>query len=412
MSESDRSDGVKRLFADTVRETMDGAAYGAWRTITAPEAVSLVFGFPYPDALPNEAIGDAFDVVLEADHEDALQYAGGDYADAITDTVVEQSRSRGIECTAEEVHLTNGATHAIDTVAQTFLDPDDVIAVEAPSFMGALRLFRNYGVDIEGYELDENGLDVDAFAADLAAREAADEPLPKLLYTVPDFQNPTGVTLSADRRERLLELAETYDFLIVEDDPYGQLRFDGSTPPPIKSLDETGRVIRIDTFSKTIAPGIRTGWVVADEAIVRELERINAGGENVLTLGAVARYCEAVDFEAGIDELCAGYRKRRDRMLDALDEQMPPGASWSEPEGGFFVWLEFPDGIDAEELLPTAAEEGVTFLPGTYFYHDDAGRNQARLSFSYAAPDEIEAGIAALARATREAISPIEASDD
>ena len=208
MSESDRSDGIKRLFADTVRETMDGAAYGAWRTITAPEAVSLVFGFPYPDALPNEAIGDAFDVVLESDHEDALQYAGGDYADAITDTVVERSRSRGIECTAEEVHLTNGATHAIDTVAQTFLDPDDTIAVEAPSFMGALRLFRNYGVDIEGYELDENGLDVDAFAADLAAREAADEPLPKLLYTVPDFQNPTGVTLSADRRERLLELAE------------------------------------------------------------------------------------------------------------------------------------------------------------------------------------------------------------
>ncbi|OYR55337.1 aminotransferase-like domain-containing protein [Halorubrum halodurans] len=412
MSESDGSDGYARLFADPVRETMDGATYGTWRAITAPDAVSLAFGFPYPDALPNGKIDEAVDTLLEVDHDDALQYAGGDYADAITETVVERTRARGIECTPEEVHVTNGATHALDTVAQTFLDPDDTIAVEAPTYMGALRLFRNYGVDIEGYAMDEDGLDVDAFADDLAAREEAGDPLPKFLYTVPDFQNPTGVTLSTDRRERLLELAETYDFLIVEDDPYGQLRYDGTTPPSLKSLDETGRVVRVDTFSKTIAPGIRTGWVVADEAIVRELDRINAGGENVFTLGLIARYCEATDFEADLDDLRAGYRERRDHMLEALESRMPEGVEWSEPEGGFFVWVEFPDGIDAEELLETAADEGVTYLPGSYFFHDDRGSRYARLSFSYVTPEEIDDGVAALARATHAKLPTVEASDD
>ncbi|RAW45587.1 PLP-dependent aminotransferase family protein [Halorubrum sp. 48-1-W] len=412
MNESDGSNGYERLFADPVRETMEGAAYGTWRAITAPDAVSLAFGFPYPDALPNDAVGDAVDTVLEVDHEDALQYAGGDYADAITETVVDRTRARGIDCSPEEVHVANGATHALDTVAQTFLDPGDLLAIEAPTFMGAIRLFRNYDPDIEGYGMDADGLDVDAFAADLEAREEAGDPLPKLLYTVPDFQNPTGVTLSTERRERLLELAERYDFLIVEDDPYGQLRYEGSTPPPLKSLDEDGRVIRVDTFSKTIAPGIRTGWVVADEAIIRQLDRINAGGENVLTLGLVSRYCEAVDFEATLEELCAGYRERRDRMLETLEDRMPSGTSWSEPEGGFFVWVDFPEGIDAEELLRTAADEGVTYLPGSYFFHDDRGDGHARISFSYAAPDEIEEAIAALARATRAELPAVEASDD
>ncbi|MWV64805.1 aminotransferase class I/II-fold pyridoxal phosphate-dependent enzyme [Halorubrum sp. JWXQ-INN 858] len=412
MTDRDDASGVEHLFADTVRETMSETGYGAWRSIGGEGAVPLAFGFPYPASFPNAELVSATEGLLDVEADHALQYAGGEYADSLPDVVVEQAADRGIDCTPAEIHLTNGATHAIDTVCQTFLDPDDLVVVEAPTFMGALRLFGNYGVDIEGVGMDADGLDVDALADVLAARERAGETPPKLLYTIPNFQNPTGVTLSRERRERLLELAATYDFMILEDDPYGQLRYDGSEPPPLKALDDDGRVVRVNTFSKTIAPGVRTGWVIADEAIVEQLDRVNAGGENRFTQGVLARYCESNPLDEAIEGLCDGYRTRRDAMLDSLADRMPPGTSWSEPDGGFFVWVEFPEGVDAEAMLPDAVDEGVTYLAGSFFHDDDGGRRNARLSFSHVSPEEIDEGIAALARATRAALATAEAADD
>lgn len=411
MSERDQSSDLNHLFAETVQETMDNSVYGAWRGIRDSSAVPLAFGFPYPDSFPNDKLVSAADSLFEAEGDRALQYAGGEYADALPELIVDQARDRGMDCTTDEIHLTNGATNAIDTVCQTFLDPGDAVIVEAPTFMGALRLFRNYGVDIDGVEVDEAGLDIEALAANLASREASGDPLPKLLYTIPNFHNPTGVTLTEERRERLIELAVRYDFLILEDDPYGQLRFDGVEPPPIRALDETGRAIRVNTFSKTIAPGVRTGWIIAEESFVTQFDRINAGGEPSFTRGLITRYAEDGRLDRAIAELSAGYRKRRDRMLGSLEERMPPGTTWSEPNGGFFVWVEFPDGVDAGQMLSEAIDEGVTYLPGSFFYTDDAGTRNARLSFSHASPAEIEEGIAALAATVRAETTPIEAND-
>jgi len=199
--------------------------------------------------------------------------------------------------------------------------------------------------------------------------------------------------------------------MILEDDPYGRLRYDGVEPPPIKAIDDTGRVIRVNTFSKTIGPGVRTGWAIAEETIVKQFDRVNAGGEPSFTRGLIASYADDGRLDRAVDELCEGYEKRRDRMLESLEEEMPPGTTWSEPEGGFFVWIEFPDGIDAEALLPKAIEAGVTFLPGSFFYDNDDGKQYGRLSFSHASPSAIDEGIRSLADATHSFL-PIAGADD
>ncbi|THE65288.1 PLP-dependent aminotransferase family protein [Salinadaptatus halalkaliphilus] len=411
MVNSTPPDGFDHLYSDVVRETMDGSVYGSWRSIRDADAVSLSFGFPYPGSFPNQELLSAAEELFEAEADCALQYSGGEYAAGLPKIIADQARDRGIDCATSEIHLTNGATNAIDTVCQTFLDSGDTVFVESPTFMGALRLFRNYDVDISGFDVDEDGIVVDAVADELAKRQAAGETLPTLLYTIPNFHNPTGVTSSADRRERLLELAETYDFMILEDDPYGQLRYEGTEPPPIKALDETGRTIHVNTFSKTIAPGVRTGWAIAEAPIIEQFDRINAGGEPSFTRGLITSYAANGRLDQAIDDLCAGYRERRDQMVESLETRMPPGTTWNEPAGGFFMWVELPEGIDAAELLPDAIDAGVTYLPGSFFYHEAGGERHVRLSFSHASPSAIDEGIKALTDAVRTEISAAEADD-
>jgi 2-aminoadipate transaminase len=297
--------------------------------------------------------------------------------------------------------LANGATDALDSVCQTFLEPGDRMFVEAPTFMGALGLFRNYGVELTGFPLDDDGVDLDAVADELAARRESERDLPTVFYTIPNFQNPTGTTLSRDRRERLLELAAEYGFVVIEDDAYGDLRYYGEDVPPLKALDDEGRVVRVGTFSKTIAPGIRTGWVIAHEEILERVRGVSAGGTNTFTRGVVGRFCGDGRLEENVAELREAYRERRDHMLRCLDEEMPAAVEWTEPDGGFFVWVELPEGLDAGELLSDAADEGVVYLPGSMFFPDDRGENCLRLSFSHVSFEEMERGVAALATATR-----------
>lgn len=401
MNEDANAGRFEHLFTETVRDGLDAEGYGSWRTIDAPDAVSLSFGFPFPASLPNDDLVAAAEAVFEAEADRALQYGGGEYSARLAEFVAEREREHGIDCDVEDLLLTNGSTHAIDAVCHAFLERGDDVFVEAPTFMGTLKLLENYGVEITGFENDDDGLDVDAVAAELEARRDDGRPTPKLLYAIPTFQNPTGTTLSLDRRERLLDLAAEYDFVVLEDDAYGELRYHGDEVPPLKALDETGRVVRVGTFSKTIAPGVRTGWVVADPEIREQVGRLCAGGTNTFTQSVLGRYCAEGKFGENLAEMRDAYEERCDRMLDALAERMPESVEWTEPDGGFFVWVELPDGIDAEELLPAAAEEGVTYLPGEMFFPDDRGANGLRLSFSHVSFEEMDQGIAALARAVR-----------
>ena len=389
------------LFASTVRERLGREGYGSSASPDAEDAVPLTYGFPYPDSFPTAALEAATETVLEEEGADVLQYGGGEYVERLRDGLLAREAAQGVDATREELLLTNGATHALDAVCATFLDPGDEVLVEAPTFVWSLAVLDNHGAALTGVEIDQNGLDPDALEATLEAREAAGEPTPTLLYTIPEFQNPTGATLTRERRERVLELAEEYDFLIVADDAYGELRFSGESPPPLSALDDSGRVIRLGTVSKTIAPGVRTGWIVAHEALVDQIGGMAAGGTNTFTQSVLGRYFDAGHYEPTLDELLDGYERRRDAMLDALERHLPPGSSWTEPAGGFFLWVTLPEGVDTEELLPLAAGEGVTYLPGERFFVEDArGTRSARLSFSHCSPEELEAGVAALARAT------------
>jgi 2-aminoadipate transaminase len=397
------------LFARPVQESMGGAEYGAWRAIANADAAALSFGFPFPDSFPRDELLAATEAVLEEEGAKALQYGGSESADRLVEWTTDHARERGMDATEDEILLTNGGSHGLDLVCRAFLDPGDRIVVEGPTFMGALRQFDKFDVAVESIPLDDDGLDVDALEGRLEALEDEDEDPPKLLYTIPNFQNPTGVTLTRDRRERLLDLAAEHDFMIVEDDAYGDLRYDGEPVAPLRALDEErpegGRVIHLGTFSKLIAPGVRAGWAVADETVRDQLRRLNSGGSNTTFMRSVlGKYVDDGTLDATIPELCQAYEQRRDRMLDALEEHMPPAAEWSEPDGGFFVWLELPEQIDADDILDDAIDEGATYLPGRWFYGDDRGANCMRLSYSYEELDEMEHGIEGLSRAIREAI--------
>jgi len=393
---------VEHLLSETARSERQPVDDSDWRSLVTPETVSLTYGFPFPDSLPNEELVAAAETLFEEEPDAALQYGGGDYASALTDVVAERCRARDLDCGADEVLLTNGSMNAVDIVCRAFLDPGDTVFLEGPTFTWSLRVLGNYVSDLVQFPLDEDGVDVDALADELAARRREGRQLPTLFYTIPNFQNPTGVTLSRDRRERLLDLASEYDFVILEDDAYGELRYDGDDVPPLQSLDDEGRVLHAGTFSKTIAPGVRTGWLVGDEGIVDRLDARHTGGPSTFTKGVLAAYCHEGHLEETLPWLRDSYRERRDHMLSCLERSMPEGTGWTEPAGGFFLWVELPGGVDAGDMLPDAVEEGVAYLPGRMFFAtEDEGEYSLRLSFSRDSLEEIERGIEALGRTTR-----------
>lgn len=397
MSSDTQPGPLEHLLTDTVRDVVDRSAYGDWRRIAAADAVALSFGFPDPDLFPEAALTESVERVLTEEGEKALQYGGGDYTSALESFLIEQETARGIDFETHDLLVTNGATHAIDTACRAFLEPGDTVLVEEPTFMGALGVFWNFGVDTVGVPVDDDGLDVGELESILETRYAREKSSPKLLYTIPDFHNPTGTTLSRERREHLLELADTYDFAVLEDGAYSDLWFEETPPPALAALDESGRVVRTGTFSKTVAPGVRLGWLTAPARIRKATRTLAAGGTNTFTRSVVGHYCEVGHFESLVPELRETYAERCDHMLDELDANMPAGVTWREPSGGFFVWLSLPEDVHTGELLEPAMEHGVTFLPGSMFHAGDGGTNELRLSFTYVKKSDITAGIESLA---------------
>lgn len=393
------------LLARPVREAVQGSPYGAWRSIASADAAPLAFGFPFPDAFPTDELGEAAEAVLAEDGAAALQYGGGEDVEHLAEFVVDRAGDRGIDTDEEGVAVTNGATHAIDGICGAVVEPGDPVAVGAPTFMGALTVFRTHGADLLGIPVDDDGMDVAALADELRARREEGRPIPKLVYVVPNFQNPTGVTMPRERRERLVELAIDFDLLVLADDAYGDLRYDGDPVEPLAAIDEEGRVLRVETVSKTIAPGVRTGWVIGHPDLVAAVGRTTPGGSHSFARSVLGRYCAAGHFEATVADLRDAYARRRDLALELLDEHLPPGSEYSDPDGGFFVWVELPEGADAGAILDRAVEEGVAYLPGTMFYPNGGGERSLRLSFSFASPEELERGIAALGRVTRSALA-------
>jgi 2-aminoadipate transaminase len=355
-----------------------------------PEVVSLAGGMPFVDALPRQDVLDVLRDVLERHGGAALQYCGGIGLPGIRERVTALMAEEGAPAHPREVLITNGAQQALDLVGKIFLDPGDEVVVEAPAYVGALSAFSAYQPRFVQIPLDDDGMVVDELERVLSAGAR-----PKFVYTVPNFSNPAGVTMSLARRERLVEVCRAARVPIVEDNPYGMLRFEGAPLPCLRQLDPAN-VIYLGTLSKVFAPGLRLGWAVAEPDVLSRLVLAKEAADlcsSSLTQLVSERYLEGDRWRENLRGFVAIYRERRDTMLAALAEHFPPGASWTLPAGGFYVWVTLPRGSDAQAMLPRAVERGVAYVPGTAFYADDRGRDHVRLSFCYPAPEAIREGV-------------------
>ncbi len=385
------------LVSKRAQRNMDAGEPAGWGGDRAADAVPLNFGFPYPDSYPIDSLIKACATALREDGADALRYGGGPLAQEFDDLVAARCSERGLRAGEGNILVTNGSAQAISTVCSLLLDFGDLILVEAPTYMGALREFGNYGAEIRGVDLDGDGILTDELQRVLEELRE-DGVRPKFLYTMPNFHNPAGSTMSMQRRRHLLELAEEYDFLVVEDDAYGELRYDGEDLPSLRALDESDRVLHLGSMSKILAPGFRLGWIVGPEPLIEQADRLKVdGGTGPFVRAMVGTYLREIDLDERIRHICRGYRSRRDAALNSLQEHMPDGCDWSEPEGGYFLWLTLPESVDVTVLLADIAEAGANPLPGNIFFPDDRGRNNLRLSFSYPDPDELDRGIRAIA---------------
>ena len=335
---------------------------------------------------------------------ETLQYAPRPGLADLRARIVDQMGADGIAASRENVLVTNGAKHAIDLICRVLLDEGDTIVVTRPTYFTAIPIFRSYGVRFIEVGQDHDGLDVDELARALAARERDGLARPKFIYNVPDFHNPTGVTMSLERRKALIQLASDRGIHVVEDSPYRKVRFEGKSLPSLKALDPNDTVFYVGTFSKLMAPGLRVGWTVAStEMIARMIQLKSDGGSCPLTQRIITEFLGGGRLPSHIDRVQMTYRTNRDAMVAALRRELPD-AAFDVPQGGYYVWLTLPEGVDGDRVARLALEGGVTVLPGSKFFASaDAShpKNHLRVAYSHATADEVDAGIRMLATAYR-----------
>jgi 2-aminoadipate transaminase len=363
-----------------------------------PEIVSLAGGSPFVSALPLDAVGDMVGRLIAARGQDALQYCTAQGDATLREQICEVMALEGVLAHPDEVVVTVGSQQALDLITRIFVDPGDVILAEAPAYVGALGAFAAYQADVVHVAMDDSGIVPEALS-EAISRLASQGRRIKFLYTVPSFHNPAGVTMAASRRLEVLRICEQAGLLVVEDNPYGLLGFEGEPLRPLRAHARDG-VVYLGSFSKTIAAGLRVGWAVAPPAVRDKL--VLAAESAVLCPASFAQltvreYLATQPWREQIKAFRELYRARRDAMLDALTAAMPPGCGWTRPGGGFFVWLRLPDGVDAKAMLPRAVSARVAYVPGTGFFADGSGAGYARLSYSLPDPVRITEGVQRLA---------------
>jgi len=376
-----------------------------------PEVISFGGGLPANDVFPIQRVEEACRKVLEQNAITALQYGETEGYKPLRDMIARHIARYGIEAQAENVVITTGSQQALDLIGKLLINPGDRILVEAPTYLGALQAFNVYGADYVSVPCDEHGLRTDLLEAHLRFG-------PKFMYVLPNFQNPGGTTLSEDRRHKLVSIANRYGIPIVEDDPYGQLRYEGEHLPPLVALDREnvphdgsytrGNVIYLSTFSKTLAPGLRLGWIVAPPEVIAKLVQLKQGTDlHTSTFTQLVAYEVARGnfLDEHVKKICDVYRERRDVMLEALARCFPSEVSWTHPKGGLFLWVTLPEGMNANNLFHDALKQNVAFVPGDSFFAPNEPSQKAnrhfRLNFSNARPEQIREGIRRLGVAVK-----------
>lgn len=392
---------TQRMGSSVIRELL--------KLTEQPDFISFAGGLPAPEVFPIKKVAEAVDTLMKEAPTQALQYSTTEGYRPLRELLVRNTARAGIDVSVDNILVTSGSQQALDLIGKLFIDPGDRILVESPTYLGALQAWNTYEADYVTVPADEYGMVVDALEEGLLRYR------PKLIYLVPNFQNPTGTTLALERRHQLVAVAERVGVPIVEDDPYGQLRFEGEHLPSLLALDAqcchdsidghySGNVIYLSTFSKILAPGLRVAWVVAPPDVLRKLVQAKQGTDlQTSTFGQMLAYEVAREgyLDTHIEIIRKTYRERRDTMLASLQEFMPAGVRWNRPEGGMFLWCVLPEGKSAMKLLQSCVERKVAFVPGTAFHPCGGGENTMRLNFSNAKPELIRQGISCLAESVR-----------
>ena len=365
------------------------------------EVISFAGGMPAPEVFPYEEFKKACNTVLNEKGAECLQYGSTDGYLPLREMIARHSSRYGINVSADNVLPTTGSQQALDLIGRIFINEGDYILVEKPTYVGAIQAWTAYGANFVTIPIDDDGMVAENLESYLRAGI-------KFIYVLPNFQNPTGVTLAYQRRLRLIELASKYGVPIIEDDPYGQLRYEGEHQPPVVVLDSqtrsqeshySGNVLYLSTFSKTLAPGIRLAWVIAAPEIIQKLIFAKQGADlhtSTFTQITAHEVAKGGFLNEHVKLIRKVYKERRDTMLDALEEHMPEGISWTKPKGGLFLWVTMPEEMDAMDIFHDAVAKNVAFVPGTNFFPDSDGKNTMRLNFSNAVPEKINEGISRL----------------
>ena len=396
-------DPYTKLYSEASSLMRSSAVRELMSVIGREDVISFGGGLPFTGALPPEDINDVMRSVMEKGMAEAFQYGETEGRDELKRELAVIMGQEGIDADPEHVLVTTGSQQALDLLARILIDSGDDIIIEGPTYLGALAAFRPAGPHMRTIHLDTEGLPV----ADL--ERVLDEwsgPAPKFVYVVPNFHNPAGVTMSPERRERLLEVAEERDLLIIEDNPYGLLRFEGKSVPPMASSGSR-HVVYLGTLSKIVSPGIRIGWAYGPPTIIDRLATLKQGADlcsSTLNQMFAEEYIRLGYWEKNLDVLKRVYLSRRNAMLSALEKNFPEGSRWTRPEGGLFIWVTLPEFLDTEKMLPLAINQKVAYVPGTAFYADGTGANQMRLNFSYADEELIAEGIKRLGKVIRKEI--------
>ncbi|MSY94522.1 MAG: aminotransferase class I/II-fold pyridoxal phosphate-dependent enzyme [Actinobacteria bacterium] len=367
-----------------------------------PEVVSLAGGMPFVQALNLDTMADTVQRVISERGAQALQYGSGQGDVRLREQILDVMEPVGVTAHPDDIVVTTGSQMALDLVTRVFCDPGDVVLVEAPSYVGALGVFASYQCDVVHVSMDGEGLVPAALEASIAAVQASGRRV-KMIYTIPSFHNPAGVTQGAQRRAENLQIAQRAGVLVLEDDPYGLLGFDGEAPRAMRADDENG-VIYLGSFSKTIASGLRVGWAVAPHGVREKL--VLAAESAVLCPSnfsqlTVSEYLATQPWREQIKIFQELYRERRDALLESMESLLPAGTTWTTPSGGFYSWVTLPNGLDSKAMLPRALAALVAYVPGTGFYVDGSGRHNLRLSYCYPEPDRIREGVRRLASVVR-----------
>jgi len=389
---------ASRMKASAIREIL--------KLVQNPEVISLAGGMPDPVTFPVEEIKEISQNIFNKKSAQALQYSSTEGLPELRRCILDHLAKDGNNGELENIIISSGSQQGLDLVGKTFLSPGDVAIVELPSYLAALNAFYSYGGELVGIPMDDEGMQMDILEEKLTQLKNEGKKV-KFIYTISNFQNPAGVTMSLARRKKIIEIANKFNVFIVEDNPYEKLRFEGEPTPSIYSLEKNGSVISLGTFSKILCPGLRLAWILGNKEIIRKIAILKQATDlctSILSQLIACEYCQSGKLEENIKSNVQIYKKKRDTMLNALEKYFPKETVWTKPQGGFFVVATLPEYIDTGEMFKEAIEENVAYVPGAPFFADRKGQNTMRLSFCFPSAEDIDEGIKRLGKVIKKNI--------